>query len=100
MNIARAESTHGGSSKLSLSNLPAAMLETAAARLCWIAIACACVSAGMHVVQRILQPEISQLPNYFALQINTIVVIVVSTLLAAAARPERPARRPASQEQE
>ena len=86
MNIARADSSPSGSSKLSLSNLPPAMLETAASRLVWIAVACACVSAVMHVVQQVLQPEVALVQRQLAIRINTASVILLSLGVAAAGR--------------
>jgi tRNA A-37 threonylcarbamoyl transferase component Bud32 len=86
MNIARAESSQGGSSKLGLSHLPPAMLETAASRLCWIAVACACVSAAMHVLQQVLQPEVALLQHQLPIRLNTAAVILLSSGVAVAGR--------------
>ena len=86
MNIGRADSGQSGSSKLSLSNLPAAMLQTAATRLSLIALICAVVTVGMHFVQYFLQPEVAQLQKQLAIQVNTISVVLLSLGVAAAGR--------------
>jgi len=84
MKIVRADSRHGGSAKLSLANLPPAMLQTAASRLVWIGLACAATAVVMHLVQKALQPDVAELQKQLAIQINLTAVIVVSLCLAAA----------------
>ena len=44
MNLMRADSSENGPSKLSLDNLPPAMLQKAASRLSWVALVCAGVA--------------------------------------------------------
>ena len=56
----RADSSQGGASKLSLGNLPPAMLQKAASRLSWVALVCAGVAVAMPFVQHALQPEVAE----------------------------------------
>lgn len=84
----RADPSQGGSSRLSLSNLPPAMLQKAASRLCWVALACACMAIAMHVVQNVLQPEVAQVQRLLVIRINTVSVILLSLGVAAAGRFE------------
>jgi hypothetical protein len=86
MNIARAESSQGGSSGLELSHLPPAMLQRAASRLSWVALACAGVEVAMHFVQLILQPEVAQIQKQLPIRINTFAVFALSLSVAAAGR--------------
>jgi eukaryotic-like serine/threonine-protein kinase len=85
MNLARAESSPIDSSgKLSLSSLPAATVQKAAARLCWVAWACAATAVAMALLQNILQPEVARIQTHLPIQINTVVVILSSLGLATA----------------
>ena len=61
----------GGASKLSLGNLPPAMLQKAASRLSWVALVCAGVAVAMPFVQHALQPEVAQTYKQLSVQINT-----------------------------
>jgi tRNA A-37 threonylcarbamoyl transferase component Bud32 len=71
-------------SRLSLSQIPPAMLETAAARLSWVALVCPATAVVMAVMQHFLQPEVAQLQKQVHIQINTAVVIVLSLVIFAA----------------
>src|SRR3954465_2389574 len=78
MKIIRADSTNGGSVKLSLANLPPAMLQTAASRLVWIGLACAVTSVVMQLLQRALQPQVAAVQEQRIVLINTALVMIVS----------------------
>jgi len=73
-------------SRLSLSHIPPAMLEKAAARLSWVALVCAVTAVVMAVMQKMLQPEVAQIQKQFHIQINTAVVISLSLVIFAARR--------------
>src|SRR5438876_8395176 len=86
MNIVRAASGQGDSSKLSLSTLPPAMLQKAASRLCWVALVSAGATVAVHFAQQMLQPEVAQIQKQLPIRINTAAVILVSLSIAAAGR--------------
>jgi len=87
MKVVRADSGQSGSSaKLSLSNLPAGLVQKASARVCWIALACAATTVAMTLLQRVLQPEVAQLQKQLAIQLNTAFILVFSIGLFSAGR--------------
>ena len=83
MRLVRADSSQSGSSKLSHAPLTPAMLQQATSRLIWIGVASAGATAVMHLIQRALQPEVA---GRLAIQINTVAVIALSLIVAAAGR--------------
>src|SRR5258706_939957 len=86
MNIVRADSSQSGSSRLKLSSLPPAMLQKAASRLGWVALACAVTTVGMQLIQQVLQPEVAQILKQLPIRINTAAVILLSSVVAAGGR--------------
>ena len=87
MKVVRADARQSGSSaKLSLSNLPAGLVQKAAARVCWIALACAVTTVSMALLQRVLQPEVAQAQKQLAIQINTAFILVFSIGVVSAGR--------------
>jgi eukaryotic-like serine/threonine-protein kinase len=73
-------------SRLSLSHIPASMIEKAAARLSWVALVCAVAAVIMAVLQHFLQIEVAKLQGQLHIQINTAVVISLSLVIFAARR--------------
>lgn len=87
MNIARAESGQVSTgARYSLGNLPPAMLLTAASRLCWVALVCACGALAMAGLQRVLQPEVAEVQKQLHIQVNTAIIVLLSLDIFAAGR--------------
>src|SRR5690242_8698169 len=70
-------------SRLSLSHIPASLIEQAATRLSWVALVCAVTAVIMALMQNLLQPEVAQLQKQLHIRINTAVVICFSLLIFA-----------------
>jgi len=70
-------------SRLSLSNIPASLLEQAGTRLSWVALVCAVTAVVMALMQNLLQPEVAQLQRQLHIRINTAVVIGLSLFIFA-----------------
>jgi len=86
MDLLRAESSQGSSSKLGFNKLPPATIQRAAMRLGWVSLACAIVTVTIHFLQQRLQPEVAAIQHRLPILINTIAVVALSLSTAAASR--------------
>lgn len=86
MEIVKRAQSSGDTPGSAAPKLPAAVLEKAADRLCWITIICAVSTVVMFGLSQFLQPEFKQVTDQVATRLTLLGVLVFSGLFAVIMR--------------